>query len=271
MKDPRGAAIDLEPLAWARAAVGALLLLRTTPLLAPLDLWFLRDTLPLLGWPQAGWSATPGLLALPAGVVEALCVLRTLGAVALMLGVFARAGGIVAGIAGYLVMAHDPFGLVFTLHLLYQAAILLALTDAGSTFALRPAAVRSAASGVTLMRLWIASIYFWAGIAKLRPDWLDGRTLELFWHGGAIHGALADMVVGTPVRRALFGTGTALWETALGPLLLWPRTRRFALLGAYLFHAGLELTARPDLLGWAMASLLLCFVDRARSSPVSAC
>src|SRR6185503_20765081 len=80
--------IDLRPLAWARAAIGALLLLRTTPLLAPLDIWFLRDAFPLLGWPDAGWSATPGLFALPAIAVKALCVLRTLGALALMLGVW---------------------------------------------------------------------------------------------------------------------------------------------------------------------------------------
>jgi len=46
-------AADLRPLAWCRAAIGAVLLLRTTPLLAPFHIWFLRDAFPLLGWPDA--------------------------------------------------------------------------------------------------------------------------------------------------------------------------------------------------------------------------
>jgi hypothetical protein len=43
-------------------------------------------------------------------------------------------------------------------------------------------------------------------------------------------------------------------------LLLWRRTRRVALAGAFLFHLTLELTAHPDLLGLGMMALLLCFL-----------
>jgi len=252
--------MDLRPLGWIRAAIGALILLRTTPLLAPLDIWFLRDTWPLLGWPEPGFGSAPLVVALPALAVQILCVLRTAAALLFMLGVASRLTGIVAGVAGYLVLLQNPFGFIFTLHLFYQAAILVALADSGSAFALRPARPLSPASSYLLLRLWVASIYLWAGIHKLRPDWLDGRAIELFHHRHALHGVFADLLLATPLSRAITATGVAVLEMALGPLLLIERTRRVALLMAWSFHLALEIVGRPDLLGWGMAALLFCFL-----------
>jgi uncharacterized membrane protein YphA (DoxX/SURF4 family) len=248
--------LDLRPLGWTRAAVGALILLRTTPLLAPLDIWFLRDAMPLLGWPQAGFSSAT----LPHSLIMALCLLRTVSAALLMLGVWTRAAGLVCGICGYVVVIQHPFGFFLTIHLLYQAAILLALTDSGTAFALRPVPARSPSSSYWLVWLFTASIYLWAGLFKLRPDWLDGRTLELFRRPGALHGPFSDLLLATPLARQIVATATALFEVTIGPLLLWPRTRRFALPCAFLFHLGLELSAHPDLLGFGMAALLLSFL-----------
>jgi vitamin K-dependent gamma-carboxylase-like protein len=253
-------AAEVRPLAWCRAAIGAVLLLRTTPLLAPLDLWFLRDAYPLLGWPDAAWKADTAL-ALPPSIVIALCVVRTVAAGLFLVGAWTRAAGLVAGTAGYVVMAQTPFGFIFTLHLLYQAAILLALTDSATSFALRPRAARSPATSLLVIRCWTASIYAWAGIYKLRADWLDGRALGLFHADGAIHNRLADFLLATSTSRAVVGSGVALFELVIGPLLLWKRTRTIAVIVAFAFHAGLELMARPDLLGWGMASLLLSFVE----------
>jgi hypothetical protein len=253
-------AVDVRPLAWCRAAIGTVLLLRTTPLLAPLDIWFLRDAYPLLGWPDASWRADTAL-ALAPSIVIALCVVRTVAAVLLLVGAWTRAAGLVAGAAGYAVMAQTPFGFIFTLHLLYQAAILLALTDSATRFALRPSAARAPATSMLVMRCWTASIYAWAGIYKLRADWLDGRALGLFHADGAIHGKIADFLLATSTSRAIVGSTVAIFELVIGPLLLWRRTRALALVLAFAFHAGLELTARPDLLGWGMASLLLCFIE----------
>src|SRR5688572_30313384 len=65
---------DLRPLGWSRAALGLLFLIRTTPLLAPLHLWALSDTSPLLGWPDDRWHGTPVGIALPPSIVASLCV-----------------------------------------------------------------------------------------------------------------------------------------------------------------------------------------------------
>ncbi len=247
-----------QRLGWARAALGALFLLRSTPLLLPLHVPFLAGTAPLLGWPTHAFAGAPWI-ALAPGVVAALCVARTLAAAAFMLGVQTRAAGITAGVAGYLVLAQTPFEFLLTLHLLFLGTILLAVAGGGASFALRPEPRRDVLSGQQLMRWFVASIYPWAALAKLRPDWLDGRTLALYHADGSLRGALADFVLSDPARCTLVAVGVVATELALGPLLLWRRTRRYALAVAVCFHMVLQVVASPDFFSWEMLALLVCF------------
>lgn len=251
-------AADPTPLAWGRILLGILFLLRTTPVLAPLHFNFTAGTSPLLGWPTAAWHGSLLPFALPSALAAFLCVLRTLAAVLFALGVWTRPAGLVAGASGYLVMLEHPFALESTLHMLFQGTMLLALTDAGSTLALRPEPVRNVASGLLLIRIFLASIYFWAGFGKLRPDWLDGRTLALFQTDGALSGPFADFVLATPVSRMVIACVIAATELSLPALLFWKRTRRVAPFIALSMHAAIELAARPDLIGWTTSALLLC-------------
>jgi hypothetical protein len=235
--------------------------LRTTPILSPLHIWYLQDTTPLLGWPQVQGLFAPSALALPGPLVASLCIIRTLGAVLLMLGVGTRFAGVAAGLCGYAVMVQDPLGYVFTLHLLFQAAVVLGISDSAATFALRPTPARSPGSSLLLVRLWVCSIYMWAGISKLRMDWLDGRTIELLRLEGRLGGWLLDDLLLHSGWRVAAAIAVVVTELVLGPALLWTRTRRGALAAAYGFHAVLEASARPDLLGWGMMVLLLVFID----------
>jgi uncharacterized membrane protein YphA (DoxX/SURF4 family) len=268
VESPLGNTFDLRPLGWARAAIGVLLLLRTTPILCRVHPQ-LFDTWPLLGWPEHALTAKSGILALTPGIIEVLCVTRTIAAVLFLFGIWTAFSGLAAGVCGYLVLMQDPFGFIFTLHLLYQAAMLLALTDAGATFSVRPSRVRAPRSSYWLMRAFVASIYFWAGLYKLRPDWLDGRTLALFHESGVLRGPLIDLVFSNASARAALASSVALLELSLPAALLWPTTRRYALIVAFAFHAGLEFTAHPDLLGWGMAALLLTFLPSASSALTS--
>jgi len=257
-RDRAGWLDDVRPLAWSRIGLGTLFLLRTTPLLAPLHLPFLIGTAPLLGWPSTSWHGQPIFFGASARLVAVACVVRTLAALCFLAGYRTRLSGLVAGALGYVVMFQYPFGFNATLHLLFQGTMLLALTDAGAALALRPSPVRYPRSGKLLIRIFLASIYFWAGVFKLRHDWLDGRTLGLFHDNGIISGALADFVLGTPWRRQLVARSVAVVELCLPVLLLWSKTRRFAPFVALGMHASLELAVGPDLLGWEMAALLLC-------------
>src|SRR6266478_5808216 len=112
---------DLRYLGWMRAAIGALILLRTTPILLLFHVWYLADTAPLRGWPDGSWN----LSTLPVLAIQIACIARTVAAVLFTLGIWTRWAGLVCGLAGYVVVSQNPFGFFFTVHLLYQAAILL--------------------------------------------------------------------------------------------------------------------------------------------------
>ncbi|MFT3769100.1 MAG: HTTM domain-containing protein [Minicystis sp.] len=262
LSEPRAGAPEVRALARSRAALGLLFLLRTTPILAPLQIPVLRGTAPLLGWPDDRWHGSP-TIPLPAALVAALCVLRTVAAIAFMLGIEAPLAGIVAGVSGYLVLVQRPFGLLFTLHLLYLGVILLALTDCSSVLSPRPRPARAPASGILLIRLFVASVYAWAAIGKLRHDWFDGHTLEVLLRQRWLSGRIAEVLLATPDRRVAAAWAVALGEFALGPLLLWRRTRLVGLAVALAFHLGIEVIGHADLLGYEMMALLICFIPGA--------
>jgi len=251
----------VEALGRARVALGVVFLLRTTPALAPLHISFLADTIPLLGWPDGHAHFTPFVPALPAALLAVLCIVRTLAAVAFTLGVHARAAGLVAGALGYVTVLQDPARFLTTHHVIFLGVMLLACTDAVGACAVRPAPRQSAVSSAWLIRAWVASIYVWAAIAKLRPDWLDGRALGLLIREGLVRPSAASTLLATDARRALVAFGVVATELLLAPLLLFGRTRRMGAALAVAFHLGLEWAVSPDLFGWAMIALLLSFFD----------
>ena len=252
----------LRPLGAARLAFGLVFLLRTTPLLAPLGPAFLRGTTGWLGWPDAGWHVPAAGLALPAGVVMALVIARTLGALGLCLGVVPRASGLIAGVSGYLVLAQDAFGYFHHLHLLYLGAIVLALVDADAALALRLRPARAAASSLALVRVFVASIYAWAAIGKLASEWGTGVPLRMFHAAGQLHHV--DGLLG---HAGLVEIAVVVGEVALAAGLLWPRTRRLALGCALAMHVGFEVVGRVDSIGWQMCALLLVFTRSAPPRP----
>ena len=246
---------DVRRLGWARAAIGTLILLRTTPLLAPFDWPFLRSASPLLGWPDGGWTVA----GLPSVIVALLCILRTASACCFAIGYRARVAGLVCGLSGLAILIDDPFQFFFTAFQLYLSAIVLSLTDAGGAFALFPTPVRSPESSRWLVRIFLASIYFWAGVYKLRADWLDGRTLELLQQSGA----LTSRFMHSELLHRVAAWLVVAFELSLGPALLVRRTRRIALLAAFAFHGLLQLTTSPDFLGFGMCALLVaCWEQR---------
>jgi hypothetical protein len=245
-----------DPIALSRTAFGFVFLLRTTPILAPFEPAFLRGTNGWLGWPDDGWHVPALGLALPAIVVGALVVVRTLAALALMLGVMPRAAGLVAGLAGYLVLAQDAFGYLHHLHMLYLGALLFAAVD--------PHEPRSS---LVLLRGFVASIYVWAVIGKLASEWGTGAALAMFRDSGALDRDLVGDLLATPARCAAVEIAVMISELALAAGFVWSRTRHVALIAAVALHLGFELVARVDSIGWQMAALLLVFTGSAPPRP----
>jgi len=250
----------LRPLAWSRIGLASVLLVRTTPLIGALDPRVGSDVRVLLGWPLDGQPRSPAFFALSDGTIQALCLLRTAGALGLLLGYRPLLSGLTAAVAGYLVLLQNAFAFNFTHHLLLVGAFALALTDCAATLSVRPEPPRSPATSLGLVRGLVVSIYFWAACAKMRADWFDGRTLGLFYGEGKLNGPVADLLLGTAWRRAAAGKLVVLTELSLVGLLLWRPSRWVGLAVAFCMHMTFEAAARPDAISWAMLSLLLCFV-----------
>jgi hypothetical protein len=255
----------LRPRGAARLAFGLVFLLRTTPLLAPFSPTFLHGN-GWLGWPDGGWHVPMFGAALPAGVVMFLVVARTLAALALLLGFHSRIAGLVAGIAGYLVLAQDAFGYFHHLHMLYLGALLFALVDADAALSVRPRPAVSAPSSLLLVRAFVASIYLWAAIGKLASEWGTGRALAAFRDSGALD-RVAWLL--TPERCAPIELAVVIGEFAIGIGLLWSRTRMVALGAAVAMHVTFEVIARVDSIGWQMVALLLVFTRSGQPRPAT--
>ena len=261
---------DERPLGVARIALGAIFLVRTTELanLLPIPLAHVRG--PLYGWPEAGWPMAWGGLVLPDHARMLSCVVRTAAALFFLLGVRARIAGTIAGALGLLAMAQDPFGFIFTLYTLFVGTLVLALTDATSLLAWRPDPTLDPRSSATVVRLVVATIYTWAAIAKMHHGWLSGAALLSLSEDGLLTFPVASLLREHATLRLGAAWGTMATELGVGAALLFPRSRPIALVVALAMHATFEVAARPDVMGWVMASLLVaCAAESERPKRVS--
>lgn len=247
----------------ARVLFGTLVLLRTTPVLLPLGIPYMAGTYPLLGWPPQAWHVAMWGALWPDAVVKALCIARTLAVLLFTLGVRAREAGVIAGVLAWAAMSQNAGSYINTFHLLFVGMIVLGVSGAGSAVAVRPERAVDPASGLALTRVFVASVYAWAGYAKLNAQWLRGDVLESLRASLEVRGPLADALLTSPGACAGAAWLVVATELALGPLLLWTRTRRAALVVALAFHAVLEIAMHPDVFGFAMTILLLVFVEPA--------
>jgi hypothetical protein len=252
--------IDVRPLAWSRVLLGAIFLARTTPAARIFKGVLVPPGGPLLGWPEPGvWRVAALNAVLPDPLVKAACVVRTAAGALFLVGCFPRAAGVVAFAAAALVASQDPFGYIFTLQTLFLGVLVLALSDCATHLAVLPRPARAPRSSAWLVHGFVASVYLWAAIAKMRRPWLDGSVLEAFRQDGYIHGWLSDVLLGSTLPRRACALGVEAVELALAPALLWPRTRLAAVVTACLLHAVFEVTIHPDVYGWVMGALLLSF------------
>ena len=87
-----------------------------------------------------------------------------------------------------------------------------------------------------LLRIQIGIPYFYAGVAKLNADWLAGNPLRQ-WLAEGTRLSIVGPLFKSEAIVLLFVYGSVAFDLLIVPLLLWPRTRRFAFGAAVLFHA----------------------------------
>jgi hypothetical protein len=112
---------------------------------------------------------------------------------------------------------------------------------------------------IASLRMLLTIVYFYAGVAKLDPEWLGLRALAQ-WLPAKAHLPVVGPLYASRATAAFMAWGGLLFDLTLGVWLWWPRTRRWAALAAMLFHAinavTFEIGIFP-LLGAALTALFL--------------
>jgi len=100
---------------------------------------------------------------------------------------------------------------------------------------------------VFVLRGQLFIVYFYGGIAKLSSDWLAGEPVRMWLRDAFVAGRL-EQVVGPETMatlRPILGSEAVVWlitygglvfDLAVGPMLLWRRTRWLGILLAAMFH-----------------------------------
>jgi len=124
----------------------------------------------------------------------------------------------------------------------------------------RERGMRSPAWALYALRCQVGAVYVFAGLAKLRVDWLvQGQPLKI-WLGARSDLPLIGSLLGLPETAMLMSWGGALFDLCAPFLLLHRRTRPYAYICVLVFH-GLTATLFPaiGMFPWIMAASALIF------------
>lgn len=86
-----------------------------------------------------------------------------------------------------------------------------------------------------LLLFQLAILYFYAAIAKLYPDWLDGTFSRILLNGITQRQFLLD-IFNQKWFLLFYAYAGILFDLLIMPALLWKRTRKLAILASFGFH-----------------------------------
>lgn len=81
----------------------------------------------------------------------------------------------------------------------------------------------------------LAIVYFYAAVAKLYPDWMAGRPVEIWFRAKANYPIIGPLLVKEGVAQIVAWSGI-IFDFLVIPMLIWRRTRWFAVIFSVFFH-----------------------------------
>ncbi|MDV2479354.1 MAG: HTTM domain-containing protein [bacterium] len=109
-----------------------------------------------------------------------------------------------------------------------------------------------------LLRVQIGIPYFYGGLAKLNPDWLDGEPMRT-WLPEFVSTPLLSQFLREEWVAYLFSYGGLSFDLLIVPLLLYRRTRPFAYTVAVMFHLTNAYIFKLGIFPWLMMAATLLF------------
>jgi vitamin K-dependent gamma-carboxylase len=195
---------------------------------------------------------------MPLPVLYAVAGTMLVSALALALGAYQRFAAAVFGLGWTYLFLLEKAYYINHFYLISLLAFLFFLNPPHGAFTPRFAGY--AGTQIPAWSLWsfraqFVIVYFYAGLAKIQPDWLSGQSILPFLGPYFENGSPALDVTALAVAWA----GMA-FDLLIAPALLWRRTRVPAALFAVGFHLANRSIFNIDVFPWlAMAGTLLFF------------
>lgn len=111
-----------------------------------------------------------------------------------------------------------------------------------------------------LFRFQIAMPYVWGGINKLIPDWLVRAEPMKLWLAEGTGGRL-NLEILSSAGGYFFAWSGMLFDLLVVPLVLWPKTRKWAFAGAVAFHLVNSQIFVIGVFPWLMIPATTIFLD----------
>ncbi len=124
----------------------------------------------------------------------------------------------------------------------------------------RPGSAFVPAWGLWLLRAQLGLVHFYAGVAKINPDWLRGEPLRM-WLADLSHRPIFGPLLREEWLVMLFSYGGLLLDLLITPFLLWRKTRLAAFGLVSLFHLTNATVFGIGIFPWLMLATTFLFFD----------
>jgi hypothetical protein len=269
--DPAGLLGALKRLRYARSSGRAEALFRVAfAAVLLIQLLWLRENVAFFYSTESPRPPAGGIAAYyTPGVVWACYYLWLGSAVLLLLGLFTRAAAVSCFLGCfYFLVFRQPAATHAADWLIPGMAFHVALLPSNRYFALerrwlsRPARNDVPAWPLRLAQLSLAFFYFTAGTSKLGdPVWWHGKGFFMTFANPVLSHVNLTWLATLPFVSPAINYLTILWECAMPLLLLWRRTRLFAVLSAVAFLLAIDLDLPVGWFSWFCIANLFAFAD----------
>lgn len=228
--------VDIAPLVFFRIVAGVLIAVETVGQLVTdyravyvgAELNFYYALTPWLQpWPPLGVFAHFGL--------------NIVAAVALASGYRTRLAAAVLGVGTLSLLLMEPSVYINHTYLYGLTALLLGLTPCGEAISFDVAAGRFSPRGsapvwcLVALRLQLAIVYVYSGLAKLDPDWLAALPLSIWLEPARTYPVIGE-IFAIPALPHVLAWGGLFFDLLVVPGMLWCRTRGGVFALAVVFH-----------------------------------
>lgn len=180
-------------------------------------------------------------------------------------GVYSRVAVLLAGLGWTYFFLLDQMTYLNHMYLICVLCGLMAVSPAHRTFSLQAWGSRrevgmGPAWSAQLVRNYVALVYFFAGVAKLNPDWLRAQPM-LKWMEAKRDIAVVGELLAHDNTAWFLSYGGLAFDLAVGPMLLFKRTRPWILPCVIAFHLTNVVVFSIGVFPWMMLGACVLFLE----------